>query len=112
MTSRSQVLKLYHDMMTVAIKKPPPKHDLKDFGPTSSLSNHIRSIFKERAHTVQFKDINRVEFFLNQGRRQLKQLKKSEFEGIFYVTSDSKPEKEEEKQTTEGEHFTSAPRTY
>jgi len=48
------------------------------------LTDHIRSIFKERAATSR-KEIQKIEYWLELGRKQLRILKTSDMESFQYV---------------------------
>lgn len=58
------------------IKKKPPGES------RDSLTTFVRKTFKERASQVSKRDIQRVEYFINLGKRQLQTVTNSEVDGF------------------------------
>eukprot|EP01117_Protostelium_nocturnum_P014812 TRINITY_DN5672_c0_g2_i1.p1 TRINITY_DN5672_c0_g2~~TRINITY_DN5672_c0_g2_i1.p1 ORF type:complete len:110 (+),score=24.82 TRINITY_DN5672_c0_g2_i1:105-434(+) len=85
---QKEVIKLYRDLMG-AVRHKYQKEEGIQSSSKDNLITFIRDNFKQKAHSIPFKDISRIEYFLNQGRRQLKQLRNSQFETFSMHSTNS-----------------------
>jgi len=84
---QKEVLKLYGAFMREIREKRKSKSFSSDDN-IISLEKYIRQQFKLRSNSVSIREISRIEYFLNLGKRQLRTLKSSQIEGFSFVSVD------------------------